>query len=161
HPIARHIGFYLGAILAGCTGRLNRRAIVHHHAGHVHVEVEFYSAYMSQFSARGITKLDKNFVHRIFQMALRVNEIHGEVFYFLSRERLARCCGTRSNSVTELLPCKKTSDRHRENEQCDDDKSRTRAWRTHLFLCGSNALSGKIRTGDNEGWRAANCARNH
>ncbi len=92
HPVAAHVGFDLGAVLAGYAGGRNRRAAVHHHAGHVHVEVKLDRADIHQFTAVGVAKLDEDVVHRFLQLAARMNEIDREVFDFLHREGRARHC---------------------------------------------------------------------
>ena len=57
-PIAGHIGFHLRPVFSGGAGWLNCCALVHNHAGHVHVEVELDRADIHEFAAACVAKLD-------------------------------------------------------------------------------------------------------
>jgi hypothetical protein len=69
HPIAGHAHLDLGAILAGGSYALNRRAFVHLHPRHVHVDRKINIANIDKLPV-GVTKLDQDIGCRLFEADL-------------------------------------------------------------------------------------------
>ena len=100
---------------------------MHHHTGHVHVEVERYRAHVHQFATCRVSKLDEDFVQRVFQVTFWVNEIHGEVLHLLRGERSA---GGRPApaAAAKLLP-REESSRTKSNDEKHQDSEPHPAWK--------------------------------
>jgi len=96
---------------------------VHHHAGHVHVEIEFDHADIHEFAAARFAELDENVVHRMLQSALRMNEIDRQVLHLLRGERRAGHLSA-TTAVAEFLP-QKESDHARSHEEEHDEQPTT------------------------------------
>src|SRR5439155_7079047 len=87
----------------------------------VHVEVELYRTHVYQFATCSVSKLDEDFVHRVFQVTFWVNEIHGEVLHLLRGERSA---GGRPAlaAAAKLLPREESSSTKSNDEKYHDSE---------------------------------------
>src|SRR5438477_4301802 len=87
-PIAGHAHLDLGAILAGGSCALNRRAFVHLHARHIHVDIKFDVADFDELAA-AIAKFDQHIVVTIFELPVGRRQFDGKIVHGLRSERCA------------------------------------------------------------------------
>src|SRR6266481_4027506 len=87
-PIAGHIGFDFGAVLAGCTGFFRRAATMHCHAGHVHVDRKINIANIDKLPV-GVAKLDQDIVVAFLKLTCWSHQFYLEIVHGLGGKRRA------------------------------------------------------------------------
>src|SRR6266481_8796685 len=81
-PIAGHAHLDLGAILAGGSCALNRRAFVHLHARHIHVDDKIHIANIDKLPA-GVAKLDQDIVVAFLKPTCWSHQVYREIVHGL------------------------------------------------------------------------------
>ncbi len=74
-PIAGHVDLELGEIAARRLRLFDRRAGVHVHSGHAHIQIEFDLTHVDKLPV-AIAKFDEQLVVALVKPAFTLNEIH-------------------------------------------------------------------------------------
>src|SRR6266513_3908325 len=87
-PIAGHAHVELGAILAGGSCALNRRAFVHLHARHIHVDDKIHIANIDKLPG-GVAKLDQDIIVAFLKLTCWSHQVHRQIIHRLGGKRRA------------------------------------------------------------------------